>query len=53
MKDEEKKKTVENIKAYMIELTNSGIYEQLNNHKDANPNDNYDILHNYALWHRC
>ena len=30
----------------MIELTNSGIYDQLNNHKDANPNDNYDILHN-------
>ena len=29
----------------MIELTNSGIYDKLNNHKDANPNDNYDILH--------
>ena len=38
--------TDENKKAYMTELTNSGIYDQLNNHKDANPNDNYDILHN-------
>ena len=45
-KDEEKKKTDENKKAYMTELTNSGIYDQLKNHKDANPNDNYDILHN-------
>ena len=36
----------------MTELTNSGIYDLFNNHKDANPNDNYDILH-YALWHRC
>ena len=30
----------------MTELTNSGIYDQLNNHKGANPNDNYDFLHN-------
>ena len=29
----------------MTELTNSGIYDKLNNHKYANPNDNYDILH--------
>ena len=27
-------------------LTNSGFYDKLNNHKDANPNDNYNILHN-------
>ena len=30
----------------MTELTNSGVYDKLNNHKDANPNDNYNILHN-------
>ena len=30
----------------MTELSNSGIYDKLNNHKDPNPNDNYDILHN-------
>ena len=30
----------------MTELTNSGISDKLNNHKDANPNDNYEILHN-------
>ena len=36
-----------NKKAYiMTELTNSCIHDKLNNHKDANPNDNYDILHN-------
>ena len=32
----------------MTESTSSGVYDKLNNHKDANPNDNnyYDILHN-------
>ena len=38
--------TDENKKAYMTELTNSGVYDTLNIHKDANPNDNYNILHN-------
>ena len=38
--------TDENKKASMTELTNSGVYDKLNNHKDANPNDNYNILHN-------
>ena len=31
---------------YMTELTNSGVYDKLNHHKDGNPNDNYNILHN-------
>ncbi len=33
----------------MRELTNSGVYDNLNNRKDANPNDNYNILHNIML----
>ncbi len=33
--------TDENKKASMTEFTNSGVYDKLNNHKDANPNDNF------------
>ena len=38
--------TDENKKAYTTELTNSGVYDKLNNHKDATLIDNYDILRN-------
>ena len=38
--------TDENKKAYMTESTKSRVYDQLNNHKDANQNGNYNILHN-------
>ena len=41
--------TDENKKAYMTELTNSGVYDKLNNHKDANRRPMKNILPQYFI----